>query len=100
MATVATVTLGEIYLRQGHLGEARRIFEEVLLREPDSAAAREGLARVAERRREKRPLEVRDLMAGYEPGHDGGEAEVRSRKAYLLTSYLKRLRGGSQSDVS
>ncbi|HEX6900465.1 MAG TPA: tetratricopeptide repeat protein [Thermoanaerobaculia bacterium] len=97
---VATVTLGELYLRQGHLGEARRIFEEILLREPDSAAAREGLARVAERRREKRPLEVRDLMAGYEPGHEGGEAEVRSRKAYLLSSYLKRLRGGSHSDVS
>lgn len=100
VATVATVTLGELYLRQGHLGEARRIFEEVLVREPDSATAREGLARVAERRREKRPLEVRDLMAGYEPGHEGGETEVRSRKAYLLSSYLKRLRGGSHSDVS
>lgn len=97
---MATVTLGELYLRQGHLGEAVRIFEEVLRREPDSDAAREGLARVAERRRERRPLEVRDLMAGYEPGHEGGEAEVRSRKAFLLTSYLKRLRSGGQHDVS
>ena len=41
----ATATLGELYLRQGHLGEAERIFREVLRREPDNAAAREGLAR-------------------------------------------------------
>ncbi len=33
----ATATLGEIYLRQGHLGEAKRIFDEVLRREPDNA---------------------------------------------------------------
>ena len=90
----ATATLGDLYLRQGHPGEAERIFQEVLRREPGNAAALEGLERVEARRREKRPLEVRDLMAGYEPGPEGGEAEVRSRKAYLLTNYLKRLRTG------
>ena len=58
------------------------------------SAALEGLERVEARRREKRPLEVRDLMAGYEPGPEGGGAEVRSRKAFLLTNYLKRLRTG------
>ncbi len=41
---IATATLGEIYLRQGHRDEAERIFREVLRREPDNAAAREGLA--------------------------------------------------------
>ena len=46
----ATATLGEIYLRQGHLGEAKRIFDEVLRREPDNAAALEGLAQLASRR--------------------------------------------------
>jgi tetratricopeptide (TPR) repeat protein len=94
---VATVTLGELYLRQDHPGEAKRIFEEVLRREPDNAVAREALAQLAAG---QRPLAARDLLAGYEPGEEGGEAEAKARKAFLLNSYLKRLRRGSQRDVS
>ncbi|HEV2855818.1 MAG TPA: tetratricopeptide repeat protein [Thermoanaerobaculia bacterium] len=95
----ATATLGEIYLSQGHLGEAERIFREVLRHEPESAEAREGLQRLAARRAEKRLVEARDLLAGYEPGEEGGAVEVRARKAWILNEYLKRLRGG-QRDVS
>jgi tetratricopeptide (TPR) repeat protein len=93
----ATVTLGELYLRQDHPGEAKRIFEEVLRREPDNAAAREALAQLAAG---QRPLAARDLLAGYEPGEEGGEAEAKARKVFLLNSYLKRLRRGGQRDVS
>jgi tetratricopeptide (TPR) repeat protein len=96
----ATATLGEIYLRQGHLGEAKRIFDEVLRREPDSAAALHGLTQLASRREERRPLSGHDLLAGYEPGEEGGEMEVKARRAFLLNSYLKRLRRGGQRDVS
>jgi tetratricopeptide (TPR) repeat protein len=96
----ATATLGDLYLRQGHRGEAEHIFREVLRREPENAAAQEGLARAAGRRPESRPLAVRDLLAGYEPGPAGGEAEVKARKAWVLKSYLQRLRRGSQLDVS
>jgi hypothetical protein len=96
----ATATLGEIYLRQGHLGEAKRIFEEVLRREPDNPAAHEGLLRLASRRQERRPLEGRDLLAGYEPGEEGGPAEAKARKVFLLNSYLTQLRRGGQRDVS
>ncbi len=96
----ATATLGDLYLRQGHRGEAESIFREVLRREPENAAAQEGLARAAGRREESRPLAVRDLLAGYEPGPAGGEAEVKARKAWVLKSYLQRLRHGSQLDVS
>jgi tetratricopeptide (TPR) repeat protein len=97
---MATATLGEIYLKQGHHGEAERMFREVLRREPENAAAREGLARAAGRRSERRPLEVRDLLASYEPVAAGGEAETRARKAWVLKGYLQRLRQGSQRDVS
>lgn len=97
---VATATLGELYLSQGHLGEAERIFHEILRREPDNADALVGLERLAARRAERRPLGGRDLLAGYEPGEEGGEVEVRARKAWVLTQYLRRLRGGGQSDVS
>lgn len=96
----ATATLGEIYLRQGHLGEAKRIFDEVLRREPDNPAAHEGLLHLASRRQERRPLEGRDLLAGYEPGEEGGVEEAKARKAFLLNSYLTRLRRGGQRDVS
>jgi tetratricopeptide (TPR) repeat protein len=96
----ATATLGEIYLRQGHLGEAKRIFDEVLRREPDNPAAHEGLLRLASRRQERRPLEGRDLLAGYEPGEEGGAVEAKARKVFLLNSYLTRLRRGGQRDVS
>jgi tetratricopeptide (TPR) repeat protein len=95
---VATVTLAELYRRQGHRGEAERIYREVLRREPDNAQAREGLAALPPA--EHRPLEARDLLAGYEPGEEGGEAEVKARKVFLLTSYLQRLRQGGQRDVS
>ena len=96
----ATATLGEIYLRQGHLGEAKRIFDEVLRREPDNPAAHEGLLQLASRRQERRPLEGRDLLAGYEPGEEGGVVEAKARKVFLLNSYLTRLRRGGQRDVS
>jgi hypothetical protein len=97
---VATATLGEIYLGQGHLSEAQRIFDEILRREPDNTAALQGLTHLASRREERRPLAGRDLLAGYEPGEEGGETEVKARKAFLLNSYLKRLRRGGQRDVS
>jgi tetratricopeptide (TPR) repeat protein len=41
-----TVTLGRLYLRQGHLGEAETIFREVLVREPGNEEARRGLEEV------------------------------------------------------
>jgi tetratricopeptide (TPR) repeat protein len=46
-AAAATVTLAELYLRQGHLKEAERLFSEILAREPGNTAAREGLSRLA-----------------------------------------------------
>lgn len=96
---IATATLAELYLRQGHLGEAERIFRDILRREPGNATAQEGLARAATPRGERRPLEAGDLLAGYEPVL-AGEAEVKARKAWVLSGYLQRLRRGSQRDVS
>lgn len=47
----ATVTLGLLYLRQGHLAEAEAMFHEVLAREPGNFAAQGGLAEIAITRR-------------------------------------------------
>jgi hypothetical protein len=88
---VATVTLGELYLRQGYPAEAERIFHEVLRREPDNAAALEGLEKLSEPR-EARPVAAHDLLAGYQPGAQTGEAEGNARKAFLLSRYLERIR--------
>jgi outer membrane biosynthesis protein TonB len=86
--SAATVTLGDLYLRQGHLAEAEGIFHEVLHREPGNAAAQAGLARIAASREEASA--AKDLAA---PG------DRRSRKILLLNSYLQRIRRGSHPDV-
>jgi tetratricopeptide (TPR) repeat protein len=72
----ATVTLGELYLRQGYATEAEEIFRAVLRREPENPAARFGL----EAARRGQP-------AAAEPG-------LTARKRQLLTGYLARLRAG------
>lgn len=107
----ATVTLAELYLRQGHTAEAERIFREVLDREPGNTAARAGLDQLApEPEPEPEPaapafeapvfeappeplpaaaaLDAGQLLAGYQPG--GG---TTARKIYLLNRYLERIRG-------
>jgi len=122
---IATATLGEIYLRQGYLAEAERIFLEVLQREPDNAAAHAGLAHLA---RLNEPAEAPEpVPAASEPVPEPepapaltptsssrpeappldarqllagfqpgpGEAGVTARKVFVLKSYLTRLRGGS-----
>lgn len=102
-ATVATATLGELYFRQGHYAEAERIFREVLDREPANAAARAGLDRLAALgpQPETPRLDARRLLAGYRPdSRRPADVEVRSRKIFLLSRYLERLRQGSPNDVS
>jgi tetratricopeptide (TPR) repeat protein len=92
---MATATLGELYRRQGHLDEAERIFREVMAREPGNDAARQALAQLAGHRQEQpagrrgdRPLDAAQLLAGL----DQRQASAVTRKAYLLKSYLTRLR--------
>ena len=89
--SLATATLGDLYLRQGHLEEAEEIFREVLHREPASAAAQEGLARIDRRRR---PLDAAELLAGIDP-----QASPPARKAHVLQSYLTRLRQARSPNV-
>jgi len=100
---VAAATLGELDFRQGHYAEAERIFREVLEREPESAAARAGLEQLAALgpQPEAPRLDARRLLAGYrrDPGRPAA-AESRTRKIFLLSRYLDRLRQGRPSDVS
>ncbi|HYH46900.1 MAG TPA: hypothetical protein VEG34_14550, partial [Thermoanaerobaculia bacterium] len=89
---VATATLGEIYLRQGHADEAERIFLEVLEREPGNGAALAGLERIGEKRHavpQSMTLDAGRLLAGFRPGGGGTTA----RKVFLLNRYLDRIRG-------
>jgi tetratricopeptide (TPR) repeat protein len=74
----ATVTLGELYLKQGHLPEAASTFREVLEREPENLGAREGLEAIAAKQ-----------------APPGAEIESKERKARALKNYLRRLRTGA-----
>jgi predicted Zn-dependent protease len=71
-----TVTLGELYLQQGHAGEAEGIFNHVLGLEPDN-------------RRAQRGLEEARVAAAAPAGRAG-------RKVRALRAYLERLRRGAQ----
>lgn len=109
----ATATLGQLYMRQGHLDDAEEIFRQVLDRDPSHEAARAGLDQVAERRREvdaakeaeeaeeaeqttepDRPeLSAEDLLAGDRP--DG----LTAKKRLLFERYLERIRRSADADV-
>ena len=83
-----TATLGELYLRQGHLGEAEGIFRRILEVEPANLAALAGLEEVRNRRRAV-------------PSEAGGAASgVSARKASALRNYLERVRRGASRHVS
>jgi hypothetical protein len=84
-----TATLGELYLRQGHLGEAQKIFHQVLERDPDNEVALRGLEAIARRR--TAALTAPELLGGEEPQVKG----LTSRKILLLQRYLQQLRAGA-----
>ncbi len=82
----ATVTLGRLYLEQGHHAEATRVFREVLAREPGNQAAKAGLD--AAESGTGGAITASDLLAADELRH----GPVIERKRMLLTAYLARLK--------
>jgi tetratricopeptide (TPR) repeat protein len=87
-APEATVTLGELYRSQGHLGDAAQIFSAVLDREPDNAAAQDGLA-LTEAAGAVAPAVPAPLLA------EG----VTARKIRALRGYLQGFRRGASHHV-
>jgi tetratricopeptide (TPR) repeat protein len=82
-----TVTLGNLYLEQGHLEEAATIFNRVIEVDPENREALEGLGRI-------RKDPAAELRAGDLLGEgDLSEANTAERKRKLLESYRKRLKG-------
>lgn len=121
-----TVTLGRLYLQQGHHDEARRIFREVLDREPDHAEARAELLRLdteAEPDREMAAAAPEAGVAAPEPGAPPESAPepgvavsqlltapdleepgaqnlgLTERKIRLLNNYLRQIRRASEQHV-
>jgi tetratricopeptide (TPR) repeat protein len=89
-----TVTLGQLYLDQGHFAEARRVFAALLDEEPDHEVARRGLDR-AERELAAsgpEPVTAAELLREAEP-------EQPARRA-LLGAYLARILRSRESRPS
>lgn len=97
-----TVTLGLLYLRQGHTREAEEIFRAVLDRDPDNVEALRHLEEIGEQLRaelaEPRRLTASDLLAGWEtePRERSGTTQ---RKRYVLERYREHIRRGARRDV-
>lgn len=66
----ATATLGELYLKQGHLAEAEQIFYQVLEREPGNSVALTGLARLVELREPAPPAYEPEPLYEMEPAYE------------------------------
>lgn len=105
----ATVTLGRLYLQQGHLGEARRIFRRVLEREPGNQAARAELLRL-----ESADVEGAEPAAAPEAAEELGRVGLTAadledpgarnlglseRKARMLAQYLRQIRRVAERHV-
>ena len=84
----ATVTLGRLYLEQGHLDEAERIFRAVLELEPDNVDAQAGIREALGVRAELKATDLVDaeMLAMADPVE---------RQRLVLKSYRSRLRAGS-----
>ncbi len=80
-----TLTLAELYRRQGHYEEAAGIFRQILERQPGNVEAARGLADI--KKRESWPLSADDLLGGAPAvGKAGASSEI-------LRRYRDRLRG-------
>lgn len=87
----ATVSLGRLYLQQGHTADAEATFAAVLGREPDNAAARVGLA--AAGGAGDWAISALDLVSP----EALSSTDPAQRKRAVLTGYLERLRTGDST---
>jgi len=103
-APAATVTLGRLYLEQGHLDSAEETFRAVLATRPADAAALAGLRETELRRGALAAEEAEETASGWGRGDSGpGErapGSLTERKIRALRGYLSRIRRGADSRVS
>ena len=85
----ATVSLGKLYLQQGHAADAERAFSAVLERDPGDLAARVGLA--AARGTGYWNVNALDLVSR----ETLARPDPVERKRAILTGYLERLRAAA-----
>ena len=82
-----TVTLGRLYLEQGHREDAKRILNQVAEREPENEEAREALEEMAEVTVAGDSLTAADLLL-----EGGAGLSVAERKKAILQAYLRRIK--------
>lgn len=86
--TAATLTLAELYRRQGHPEEAATIFREILERQPGNVDAARALGELEKGK--GWPLSANDLL---KQGDDAVERTEPSPAGEVLKRYRSRLRG-------
>lgn len=100
-----TATLGQLYLSQGHTGEAEGIFRAVLADDPDNLPARQGLERLNDlasiaESPEASVAQVSAAPMAPEVNEVVDEREKARRKVQVLSRYLAGLRRTTGRHVS
>jgi len=95
-AEEATVTLGRLYMSQGHEDEAARIFRSILERDPGNEISRNALAELETKKAAgsgAEPVEADSVEAdSVETETARSAAGITARKISKLEDYLERLR--------
>lgn len=91
----ATATLAHLYLQQGHVDEAARIFAQILEREPLNSSASAGLSHI--RRLRSPRLTAASLLS--DRSIDRVPEGLTAKKILVLKQYLQHLRRAGETHV-
>lgn len=102
--STATLTIAELYLKQGHLDKAVEVYQELLANDPQNLMVRQKLAEVVERQRKETPPSASvpgskksEVPAAMDPKHAKNKKEDDSK--FTSEDILQVMRRGGKDDV-
>lgn len=100
--STATLTIAELYLKQGHLDKAVEVYQELLANDPQNLMVRQKLSEVVERQRKEASTSApapkkNEIPTGVDPKHAKNKKEDDSK--FTSEDILQVMRRGGKDDV-